>query len=232
MTPERFATGMSFADYVKFLGSPENLGREGFDLRAFRYVRPRVDWSTFFSDRYARVRLSAEQAAALSWLTAQPGGPAKIFVIAEDWSSDCRRDLPLLARMAEAGGLELRIFLRDGDAMWRDGLPDPAAGGNADLVNEYALEKRGQRWAAVPVVVFFSRDFVELYRYIEHPAAYARDRLIGHIWARRPGESEEQYRLRCGRETSDLLETPFVDLWGCAAVDEMLSALHVRLVLG
>jgi hypothetical protein len=43
MTPERFAQGMTFGDYVKFAGSPENLAREGFDIRPFSLVRPRVD---------------------------------------------------------------------------------------------------------------------------------------------------------------------------------------------
>ena len=28
-------------------------------------------------------------------IAAQPDGPAKILVISEDWSSDCRRDVPM-----------------------------------------------------------------------------------------------------------------------------------------
>jgi hypothetical protein len=136
MTPERFARGMSFDDYVRFAGSPENLAREGFDVRRFSLVRPRVDWSGYLRERHAKARLTDEQAVAIKWLAAQPGGPAKIAVISEDWSSDCRRDVPYLARLAEAGGLELRIFTRDGETMLRKGLPDPAAVGNADLVIE------------------------------------------------------------------------------------------------
>ena len=123
MTPERFARGMTFDDYVKFTGSPENLGREGFDVRRFSLVRPRVDWSGFLRERYANARLTDDQKAAITWLAAQPGGPAKVLVLSEDWSSDCRRDVPYLARLAEAGGLELRIFVRDGDTMLRKGLP-------------------------------------------------------------------------------------------------------------
>ena len=53
MTPDRFAKGMTFDEYVKFAGSPENLGREGFDIRRFSLVRPRVDWSGFLRDRHA-----------------------------------------------------------------------------------------------------------------------------------------------------------------------------------
>ena len=108
MTPERFVKGMTFDDYLKFIGSPENLAREGWDIRRFALFKPRVDWSGYLRERHARARLSDEHVAAIKWLAGQPGGPAKVLVIAEDWSSDCRRDLPYLARLAEAGGLELR----------------------------------------------------------------------------------------------------------------------------
>src|SRR5262249_24962692 len=185
MTPERFARGMIFDDYVKFTGSPENLGREGFDIRRFSLVRPRLDWSGFLRERYEKARLTADQTAAIQWLAAQPGGPAKILVLSEDWSSDCRRDVPYLARLAQVGGLALRIFTRDGDTMLRAGLPDLAAGGNSDLVRAYANEKNGQRWASIPVAVFLTRDFVELYRYVEYPAIYRKDVVIGHMRAAR-----------------------------------------------
>jgi len=231
MTPERFAKGMTFDEYVRFIGSAENLAREGFDIRRFSLVRPRIDWSGFFRDRHARARLTEEQTAAIRWLAAQPGGPAKILVISEDWSSDCRRDVPYVARLAEAGGLELRIFTRDGDRMLRQGLPVATATGNPDLVLEYANEKNGQRWASIPVAVFFTADFVELYRYIEYPAIYRKDRVIGHLRTARAGETEEQARARGGRDIAALLESPFVDVWAQAGVAEILSALHERLLV-
>jgi thioredoxin family protein len=232
VTPERFARGMTFDEYVKFVGSPENLGREGFDIRRFSLARPRVDWSGFLRERHAKARLGDDQAAAIKWLAAQPGGPAKVLVISEDWSSDCRRDVPYLARLAEAGGLELRIFNRDGDTMLMKGLPDPASGGNADLVNAYANDKNGQKFATVPVAVFFTRDFGELYRYVEYPAIYRKDRIIGHLRAARAGESEDQAKARGGRDIATLLESPFYDVWAQAGISEILSALHERLVIG
>jgi hypothetical protein len=231
MTPERFAQGMTFDDYVTFTGSPGNLAREGFDIRRFSLVRPRLDWSGFLRERHARARLTAEQAAAIRWLAAQPGGPARVAVISEDWSSDCRRDVPYLARLAEAGGLELRIFTRDGEQMLLKGLPDPAAGGNADLVRAYANEKNGQRWASVPVAAFFTRDFAELYRYVEYPAVFRKERVFGHLRAARAGETEEQAKARAGREIGALLESPFFDVWAQAGIAEILSALHERLTL-
>ncbi len=230
MTPERFAKGMTFDDYVKFTGSPENLGREGFDIRRFSLVRPRVDWSGYLRERYAKARLTDDQTTAIKWLAAQPGGPAKILVLSEDWSSDCRRDVPYLARLADTGGLELRIFTRDGDEMLRQGLPDPAAGGNADLVQAYANEKNGQKFASIPVAVFFTKDFVELYRYVEYPAVYHKDRVIGHLRAARGGETEEQSRARGGRDIATLLDSPFFGVWAHAGIAEILSALHERLL--
>lgn len=230
MTPERFAKGMTFDDYVRFIGSPENLAREGFDVRRFSLLRPRLDWSGYFRERYAKARLTDEETASITRLAAQPGGPAKVLVISEDWSSDCRRDVPYLARLAEAGGLELRIFTRDGDRMLRQGLPDPAAGGNADLVVEYANEKNGQKFATVPVAVFFTRDFVELYRYVEYPAIYRKDDLFKSLRAAQPGETEEQAKARAGREIAALLESPFFDVWAHAGIAEILSALHQRLL--
>lgn len=228
MTPERFARGMTFADYVKFTGSPENLAREGFDVRRLALVRPRLDWSGFLADRHAKARLTDGEAAAITWLAAQPGGPAKVLVLSEDWSSDCRRDVPYLARLAEAGGLELRIFTRDAETMQRQGLPDAGAHANADLVREYANEKNGQRFATIPVAVFFTKDFVELHRYIEYPAVYQKDRVFRALRAARPDEPEEQAKARGARDIGALLESPFPDVWAHAALAEILSALHER----
>src|SRR5207247_1853863 len=107
------------------------------------------------------------QTGAICWLAAQPNGPAKVLVISEEWSSDCRRDLPMLARLAEAGGIELRVFRRDGQRFSRSQAPSlaEAPDSNADLMAE-------------------------------------------------------------------LLDSPFFHVWQCAAVDEMLSMLHERLVVG
>lgn len=232
VTPERFAKGMTFDEYVRFTGSPENLAREGFDIRRFSKVRPRLDWSGYLRERFAKAKLTDDQAAAITWLAAQSGGPAKILVISEDWSSDCRRDVPYLARLADAGGLELRIFTRDGDAMLMSGLPAPAAGGNPDLVHAFANEKDGQKFATVPVAAFFDREFNELHRYIEYPAIYHKARLIGHLRAAQPGESADDAKARGGREIGALLESPFYDVWAHAGIDQIISALHERVVVG
>jgi len=110
------------------------------------------------------------------------------------------------------------------------GLPDPGAGGNADLVVEYANDKGGQKFATVPVAVFFARDFTELYRYVEYPAMYHKERLISHLRGARTDETPEQTAARSSRDISALLDSPFFDVWAQAAIAEILSALHERAV--
>jgi hypothetical protein len=238
ITPERFARGMTFQEYVAYAGSPENLAREGFGGRylpdAGSVGGQRADQSAMLRERYARARLSDEQTAAIRWLAARPGGPAKLLVISEDWSSDCRRDVPVLARLAEAGGMEMRIFNRDGKKILGTRRPDPAAypDSNHDLMLEFLNDKNGGQWASLPVAVFYTADLRELHRYIEYPAVYHKDRIRGHQQAVRPGESQEQAAERSRKEFAGLLASPFFDLWACAAVDEILSALHEKLVVG
>ena len=80
VTPERFASGMTFDQYVAYVGTPANLKREGSG-------RPRLDWSAHLRATYEATRLHDAQVAAVKWLTARPNGPAKVLVIAEEWSS-------------------------------------------------------------------------------------------------------------------------------------------------
>jgi len=237
VTPERFAKGMTFDEYVKYTGSAENLAREAFgsyypDGGSISAVRK--DNSAVFRERYARVRLTDQQVAAIKWLAAQPGGPAKILVVSEDWSSDCRRDVPMLARLAEAGGLELRIFNRDGKKILSTRRPDPAANsdGNHDIMLEFLNEKNGGAWASVPVVAFYTKDFRELHRYIEYPAIYEKDRIRGHQQAVRPGESAEQARERGMRQFAEMQASSFFDVWASASVDEILSGIYEQLTVG
>ncbi len=237
VTPERFAKGLTFDEYVRYAGSAENLAREafgGYFPDAGSFGAPRKDNSAVLRERYARARLSDHQTAAIRWLVAQPEGPARILVLSEDWSSDCRRDVPMLARLAEAGGMELRIFNRDGKKILGSRRPDPAAApdANHDLMLEFMNNKNGAEWASLPVAVFYAKDFRELHRYFEYPDIYHKDRIRAHQQAVRPGESAEQARERGAREFAALQVSPFFDLWASAAVDQILSALHEKAVIG
>jgi Thioredoxin len=230
VTPERFASGMTFSQYLDYIGTPENLARES----GWWLGRERRDLSDIIRAWYERLRLSDAQAAAIRWLAAQPGGPARVLAISEEWSSDCRRDVCIVSRLAEAGGLELRIFNRDGQKFGRGSRSDPAESPNADLVNAFLYEKDGESFQSIPVIVIYTKDFVELHRHIERPALYKkyRDRLVPAMQAPKPGETREQAWERFMRDWRALQEGPFFPLWASATADEILSALYERLVVG
>jgi len=228
VTPQRFASGMTFDQYVRHIATPENLKREGSGGAARR------DWSGYFRTAYEQTRLSEAQTAAVTWLASQPGGPAKVLAISEEWSSDCRRDIPAVARMAEVAGLDLRIFPRDGQRFSDSHRPSlaEAPDSNADIMAEFLNHKNGQTWQSIPVVVFYTRDLAYLCHYTEFPAMYRKDRLTEHRRQPWPGETKDETPARVQREFLALQESPFFQIWKSAAIDEMLSMLHERLVVG
>ena len=228
VTPERYASGMTFSQYLAWIATPENLAREGSP------AGPRRDWSGHLRQAYESMPLDDARAAAWRSLVARPGGPAKILVLAEEWSSDCRRDLPMIARVADTTGMELRIFRRDGQKFSRSQRPSLAEtpDSNADIMAEFLNPKDGQSWQSIPVAVFYTKDLEYLYHYTEYPAIYHKDRLRAHMLAPRPGETEAQTQARAAREFAELQASPFFRVWAFAGIDEMLSALHERLTVG
>ena len=220
----RFAKGMTFPQYVQYVGTPGNLKREGSQT-------PRRDWSDYLRTAYEAAKLSPAHEAAWKWLVAQPAGPAKVLAISEEWSSDCRRDLPLLARLTDTAGLELRIFTRDGQTMGRGPRPEPDSP-NADLMAEFLNHRNGQTFLSIPVVVFYTKDLEPLYRYTEFPAVYHKDRIRGSLNAPRPGETPDETKARVDRAFMEMLGSPFFEVWRAAALDEWTSMLYERLRVG
>ena len=221
----RFGKGMTFDQYVAFTATPDNLHREASGAGRS------ASWADFLRRAYDAVQLSEAQRAAWTWLVSQPGGPARVLAIAEEWSSDCRRDIPLIAKVADAVGLELRLFARDGRRFSASPEPDPESP-NADLMGQYLNRRDGQTFQSIPVIVFFSKDMRELYRYIELPLVYHKDRLRAAQAAPRPGETAEQTRQRAAREFAEMLGSPFFQVWRDAAMAEWLSMLYERLRVG
>src|SRR5262249_54107920 len=142
-------------------------------------------------------------------------------------------DVPVLQRLAEAGGLELRIFNRDGQQILSQRRPDPMRfpDGNHDLMLEFMNDKNGGAFASVPAVGIYTKDFRLLYRYLEFPAIYHKDEVRGHMQKARPGESGDDRKARDAREFLVMQRSPFFDLWASAGIDEILSALYEQRVL-
>ena len=125
VTPARFEQGLRYAQFV----AEATVNRDKFEL--------------YYKDS----PLSADDVAFFKRATALPNGPAKILALAEAWCGDVYRELPTVVRIAEATGMDLRIFLRDQ---------------NPDIMDEFL--SNGGKARAIPVFVFYTKDT----RYITH----------------------------------------------------------------
>ena len=96
--------------------------------------------------------LTDDDAEAFRSLAARPDGPAKVLALGEDWCPDVFRGLPVMVRIAEAAGMELRIFPRDD---------------NLDIMNEFLNRGESQ---SIPTFVFYTRDHRYIAHWIERPA--------------------------------------------------------------
>jgi Thioredoxin len=226
VTKERFAQGMTFDEYVKFVSTPENLKREG------SFNMPRKDYGDFLRRGFESAQLNDAQREAWRWIVAQPNAPAKMLVISEDWSSDCRRDVPMFARLAAVGGLELRIFPRDGHTITSLGVPDPKESPYADVMTPFLRKRDGATFQSIPIAAFFTKSFEHLYTYMEFPQIYRKDRVRPALSAPKPGESKEEFAKRSLSEFFAFQQSPFFQLYASAAVDEIIAMLHERLRVG
>ena len=226
VSAERFAKGMTFDEYVKFVGTPENLQREG------SFNMPRKDYSDFLRKGFDAARLTDAQREAWQWIVSQPNGPAKMLVISEEWSSDCRRDVPAIAKLAATAGWELRIFARDGHKITSTPAPDPKEQPNADLMAQFLRKADGQTFQSIPIAAFYTKNFEHLYTYMEFPQIYRKDRVRPALSAPKAGESKEDFARRSLSEFFAFQQSPFFQLYASAAVDEIIAMLHERIRVG
>ena len=149
-----------------------------------------------------------------------------MLVVSEEWSSDCQRDVPTLGRVAAASGMELRIFPRDGQQY-------DAPAGDPDILADFLNRKDGQAYRSIPVCAFYTRDLEYLYHFTEYAALYDKERVVvQNIRAPKPGEAPDVTRERAAREFGEVRQSPFWRIWQSAAVDEIVSMLHRKQVLG
>jgi len=167
----------------------------------------RHDFSGLLPQRYELCRLADAQGAANPVARRTVRWPARVVVISEEWSSDCRPDMPMVARLAGAGDLPLRIFTRAGQKLGRGPKADPAESPNADIVNAFLNVKDGRPFRP------------------SRPWCSSRRRPMSR-------ENREKEWARFLRDWGALQESPLWQVWTSAAVDEILSALHERLVVG
>jgi len=186
VTPERFAQGMTYAEYLAQIKVNKGL----------------------FNKYYDEFTLSGEEAAFFRESTQKPGGPTKLLVLGEDWCPDVYRGIPTAARVAEAAGLEMRIFPRDE---------------NLDIMDEFLKEGK---WRSIPTLVFYTDELDYICHWIERPE-------VGHqegaaietaIRAEKPDIDDREF----GVERRNRTAARFPD-WQKATIDELKQLLSQAL---
>jgi hypothetical protein len=186
VTPQRFEQGFTYADYIAQI--KVNKAR--------------------FEEFYNNFLVKPEEADALKKLSQRPDGPTRMLVLGEDWCGDVVRGLPVLARIAEATGLEMRVFPRDE---------------HHDIMNEFL--KNGQ-WMSIPTAVFYTRDHQYICHWIERPEIADREMkaIEEAIRKENPDITDQEFgrerRTRTGARAAD---------WQRASVTEIIDLLNKSL---
>ena len=183
VTPQRFSEGFTYTDYMAQI----NVNKARMDAY------------------YDAFQVSDEETQALQSLNQRPDGPARMLVLCEDWCGDVVRGLPILARIAEAGGFEMSVFPRDQ---------------HHDIMNEFL--KNGE-WMSIPTAVFYTRDHRYICHWIERPEAADREmvEIEEAIRAENPDITDQEFgrerRARTGAKAED---------WQRASVTEIVELLQ------
>jgi len=123
VTPERFATGItSFSEWMSAIGQRKHE----------------------FQRHYDEYEPDAADLAELQGYVDRNG--VKALVLGEDWCPDVWRGLPVIYKLGERTGMEVRGFMRDQ---------------NKDIMSEFL--NQGE-FESIPTIVFYDRD----HRYLGH----------------------------------------------------------------
>jgi hypothetical protein len=187
VTPERFESGLTWQQYF-----------------ADKVVRNREK----FQYNYDETHITADDAAALKALVALPNGPAKVLVLGEDWCPDVFRGLPVIVRIAEAAGMELRVFPRDD---------------NLDIMNEFLNHGEHQ---SIPTVVFYTGDHRYICHWIERPEKANAE--MGEVQKLFEGLDREKDRDKMRDAYNNFQTGPIWASWREATVKELRALLEEK----
>jgi hypothetical protein len=177
-----------------------------------------------FADNLEKTRIADGQAARLRALVARPDGPAKVLVIGEDWCPDVFRGMPVMKRIAEAAGMEMRVLERDQ---------------NVDVMEHF---RNNGEFDSIPVFVFYTRDGGYLCHWIERPAKANEEmreamspvfgpsgmRALTEKYGRAPTEEERTAAKAEAQQRYEEFQTssPYWAAWRDYTVQEVLELLE------
>ena len=162
ITPQRFSQGFTYEAYLDQLGETRKTFAEhqaAFQLNA-------AD-ARFFKDKVRNF------------------GSIRVAAIVEDWCPDVHRGLPIMAAIAAAGGMEMRVFPRDK---------------NLDIMNLYLNQGK---YMSIPVFAFLDQNGNPLCHWIERPKAASRfmEKLAAELSQENLGEEEIRQERRKRSQT-------------------------------
>lgn len=186
VTPERFAAGMTYDEYMNHI--QRNKAK--------------------FEFNYNETTVPAEYAQRLKALAAKPNGPAKLLVLGEDWCPDVFRGMPVLVKIADAAGIEVRLFPRDD---------------NTDIMSEFLNHGEHQ---SIPTAVFYTSDHEYITHWIERPKK-AQDEL-GEMAKLFEGLDREKDIQEMRRRSNEFQEGPIWASWRDATIVEVTELLESK----
>ena len=183
VTPERFASGLTWDEYKAHI--QRNIPK--------------------FEFNYDQTTVPDDVAARLKELSAKPNGPAKVLVLGEDWCPDVFRGLPVIVRMAEAAGWELRVFPRDD---------------NLDIMQEFLNKGEHQ---SIPTAVFYTKDHDYIMHWIERPQKAEAE--MDSYRSLFDGLDPQKDRPEMRRRNDEFQEGPVWGSWRDATIEEITGLL-------
>ena len=186
VTPERFGSGFTYDDYIEQI----KVNKDRFE------------------QYYNSAQLSDEDVAFFR--RAKDAGATKMLILGEDWCPDVFRGMPVLAKIAEAAGMDVSVFPRDE---------------NLDIMNEFL--KNGE-FMSIPVPVFYTDDLEEIAHWHERPESANEEmpKITEDVKAEIGDEDEQEFR----RTVRDRMQARY-PAWQVETVRELRELLAEKLSL-
>jgi len=161
-----------------------------------------------FQYNYDETAVSEDDASALRSLALKESGPARVLIIGEDWCPDVFRGLPVVVRIAEAAGMDVRILPRDD---------------NPDVMQEFL---NNGEYQSIPVAVFYTKDHEYITHWIERPEkANAEMGQMQEIFA---GLDRDKDRDEMRRRNDEFQRGPSWASWRDATISEIRELLESK----
>ena len=204
ITTERFEQGLTWEQWV----SSAQVNRERLEAN------------------YNKFAVAPEEVATIKRLIAFPRGPnvwgvgrhapGKILAIAEPWCIDCVLTVPVVARLCQAKGMDLRLLSRDD---------------NQDVMREFLLRDQFQ---AIPTLVFFTKSHEFLGYWIERTLkSQEEESLLAPLLARIESQTHDlEEREKIEAELDAFLDGSIWHGWQRAQVTEIRMLLEDAMEVG